>query len=239
MFHSHLQVENALLYHLSDILHDQGKSLSLFHLPQPTSSRAEVFRIATAVGSTELRSEQLAYNPEESAEQATINSALLNAQQQRAFEAFCTAINSTRSTTIPNRGEVTSCDPTIPAVFLWQAAGGTGKTFTARTCIDYARGQGKIMLCVASSGLAATLLQGGRTAHSLFRIPVDIEEHSTCNISTNSERVELIRQADGIMWDEALSSHKFNFEAVDKTLRDICGMPNQVFGGKLFIAMGE
>ena len=234
-----LQVENALLYHLSDILHDNGRNLRTFSLPQPTSSRAEVFRALTETGATELQSEQLAYNHEESAEQATINSVLLNEEQRHAYDAFCTAINSTITTTIPNRGEVITCDPTVPSTYLWQAPGGTGKTFTAKSCIDYARGQNKIVLCVASSGLAATLLQGGRTAHSLLRIPIEIEEHSTCNIPTNSERAQLIRSAHAILWDEALSSHRFNFQAVDRTLRDICGMPDTVFGGKIFIAMGK
>jgi len=234
-----LQVENALLFYLSDILHDNGRNLRTFCLPEPTSSRAEVFRALTETGSTELQSEQLAYNHEESAEQATINSALLNEEQRHAFDAFCTAIDSTITTTIPNRGEVITSDPTIPSTYLWQAPGGTGKTFTAKSCIDYARGQNKVVLCVASSGLAATLLQGGRTAHSLLRIPIEIEEHSTCNIPTNSQRAELIRRAHAILWDEALSSHRFNFQAVDRTLRDICGMPDTPFGGKIFIAMGK
>ena len=44
------------------------------------------------------------------------------------------------------------------------------------------RAQGKIVLCVASSGIAALILRGGRTAHSTFRIPIDVHEDTVCEI---------------------------------------------------------
>ena len=45
------------------------------------------------------------------------------------------------------------------------------------------RAQGKIALCVASSGIASLLLEGGRTAHSTFKIPLKVNDTSTCNIT--------------------------------------------------------
>lgn len=41
------------------------------------------------------------------------------------------------------------------------------------------RSEGKIVLAVASCGIAALLLQGGRTAHSRFHIPLILTEEST------------------------------------------------------------
>ena len=74
---------------------------------------------------------------------------------------------------------------------------------------------------VASSGIASLLLPGGRTAHSKFKIPVPIFEDSTCNIIHGSQLAELLNQTNLIIWDEAPMTHKFCFEALDQTLRDI------------------
>lgn len=40
-----------------------------------------------------------------------------------------------------------------------------------------------VVLCVASSDIAALLLPGGRTAHSWFKIPLNTTSVSICNIS--------------------------------------------------------
>ena len=48
------------------------------------------------------------------------------------------------------------------------APAGTGKTFTERTITAHLRSQGKLVLCTASTGIAALVLPGGLTAHSTF-----------------------------------------------------------------------
>jgi ATP-dependent DNA helicase PIF1 len=50
-------------------------------------------------------------------------------------------------------------------VFFLHGYGGTGKTYMWRTLASYLRSQKKIVLTVASSGIASLLLSGGRTAH--------------------------------------------------------------------------
>ncbi|EMR68302.1 putative atp-dependent dna helicase pif1 protein [Eutypa lata UCREL1] len=62
------------------------------------------------------------------------------------------------------------------AHFYLQGYGGTGKTFLYTALCHHYRSEGKIVLCVASSGIAALLLPGGRTAHSRFGIPIRICE---------------------------------------------------------------
>lgn len=44
-----------------------------------------------------------------------------------------------------------------------------------------------IALAVASSGIAATLLSGGHTAHSYFKLPWDLskKEKAACNINSS------------------------------------------------------
>ncbi|GJQ97788.1 ATP-dependent DNA helicase PIF1-like protein [Tanacetum coccineum] len=49
--------------------------------------------------------------------------------------------------------------------------------------------QGGIVLNVASSGIATLLLEGGRTAHLQFSIPINVVEDSMCNIVADSELV--------------------------------------------------
>ncbi|XP_073529640.1 uncharacterized protein [Phyllobates terribilis] len=66
-------------------------------------------------------------------------------------------------------------------VFL-DAPGGTGKTFVINLLLAKFRQQKKIALAVASSGIAATLLKGGRTAHSTFKLPLTLS-HSDSPVS--------------------------------------------------------
>ncbi|OSC97184.1 hypothetical protein PYCCODRAFT_1377786, partial [Trametes coccinea BRFM310] len=68
-------------------------------------------------------------------------------------------------------------------LYFVHGPGGTGKTFLYSTLCHKLRGEGHIVLCVAASGIAALLLDGGRTAHSMFKIPVEgLNPDSTCAI---------------------------------------------------------
>nr|GEW66727.1 RNA-directed DNA polymerase, eukaryota [Tanacetum cinerariifolium] len=98
------------------------------------------------------------------------------------------------------------------------------------------RSERKIVLAVASSGIASLLLPARRTAHSRFVIPRELLENSSCGIKQNTYLAELMQEVELIIWDEALMTQKYAFEALDKTLRDILGYltlknRNKVFGG--------
>ena len=71
------------------------------------------------------------------------------------------------------------------------------------------RAQGKIAIAVATSGIAANLLDGGQTVHSIFKIAINICHDSTCNIKAGSELAELILKTEIIIWDEAVIT-KYN-----------------------------
>nr|CAD1820584.1 unnamed protein product [Ananas comosus var. bracteatus] len=129
-------------------------------------------------------------------------------------------------------------------VFFLYGYGGTGKTFIWRTLSAAIRSKGQIVLNVASSGIASLLLPGGRTAHSRFGIPLAITEESTCNIKQGSDLAELLIHTKLIIWDEAPMAHRFCFEALDRTLRDILRFSNpssceQPFGGKVVVFGGD
>jgi len=68
-------------------------------------------------------------------------------------------------------------------LFFVYSSGGIGKTFVWTTLLSHLRGQGKIVLIVASSGIASLLLMGGKTTHSRFKIPINLHDESSCNIT--------------------------------------------------------
>ncbi|KAK1384255.1 ATP-dependent DNA helicase [Heracleum sosnowskyi] len=83
------------------------------------------------------------------------------------------------------------------------------------------RSQGQIVLPVASSGIAATLLPGGRTAYSRFHIPLKLDHISIVGIKHGTDITELMQHTNLIIWDEAPMQHRHAFESVDRCLRDI------------------
>ena len=126
----------------------------------------------------------------------------------------------------------------ISKVFVIDGPGGTGKTFVYNTLLAHIRSKGHIALAVASSGIAALLLDGGRTAHSRFKIPLAVNEFSTCNISVQSQLAELIRLCKLVVWDEAPMCNKYAFEAVDRCFKDIM-KSEYLFGGKVVVLGGD
>lgn len=102
------------------------------------------------------------------------------------------------------------------------------------------RSQNKISIAVATSGIAATLLDAGRTAHSMFKIPLQINqiEVPTYNIEKSSNLAEILKNCKLIVWDECTMAHKKALEALDRTMQDLKGN-NAPFGGTLFILSGD
>ena len=149
------------------------------------------------------------------------NFSLLNKDQHAIYDAIMQAIEHDSS----------QC-------FFIDGPGGTGKTFLYNTILAKIRLCGEIALPVASSGIAALLISGGRTAHTCFKIPIKLNELSTCNISRGSKEAYLINVTKLFIWDEAPMMHKFAFEAVDRTLRDITQV-DKPFGGKIFVFGGD
>jgi len=74
---------------------------------------------------------------------------------------------------------------------------------------------GDIALTVASSGIVALLLLGGRTAHSYLKIPIALDRKSFCYIRKQDDLAALICQTKLILWDKVPMTNKLAFEAVD------------------------
>ncbi|XP_047263829.1 ATP-dependent DNA helicase PIF4-like [Capsicum annuum] len=92
--------------------------------------------------------------------------------------------------------------------FFIDGPGGTGKSFLYRALLATVRHRGFIVLATANSGVAVLLLPRGRTAHSRFKLPINIDGNFSCNISKQSSLASLIRDAKLIVWDEISMAKK-------------------------------
>ena len=59
-----------------------------------------------------------------------------------------------------------------PGAYMADSAAGTGNTFTEKVIAARLHGNGRVVLTVASTGIAAHQLPGGWTAHSMFKLPL-------------------------------------------------------------------
>lgn len=125
-------------------------------------------------------------------------------------------------------------------VFFLDAPGGTGKTWLINLLLAHVRSTGDIAIAVASSGIAATLLNGGRTAHSTFKLKLNVNCHDEffCNIRKNGPFADNLRKTKLIVWDECTMTHRAHGEALDRTLRDIRSC-DKLMGGVTFVFAGD
>ena len=211
------QIEDYGLYLIDKILFHAGVHDGLKHflgMPIPN------YGLWEGLEGNRLIREQRAFDAEEQQQLAAENIAKMNGEQAEAFNTVKTAIYENN-----------------PQMFFLHGPAGTGKTFTYKTLCYALRGDGKIVLCVASSGIAALLLPNGRTAHSTFKIPIEMFEGKGCSVKKNSDLGQLLRETSLIIWDEVPMQDRFCQEAVDMTMRDIkdkdipFGGVTVVFGG--------
>ena len=210
------QVYNLGLYLLDAILKSLGKSLSNFRpMPEP------VFNWDLHTGNA-LITEQLDYNRKHESNTAATMVPQLNPKQQLAY-------NQILSTVVSNSG----------GIFFLSGPGGTGKTFIYHVLCHTLCGMGHIVICVASSGITALLLPGGRTSHSMLKIPIEgLGPHSFCSIDKDDNCTELLRSTSLIIWGEVPMQHHFGPEAVSRTLTDIWDDPRP-FGGLTVVFGGD
>lgn len=192
-----------------------GKLLGNMNMPAPNREVNDVFE-------RELKRER-SYNTITLEQQVNQQIPLLNDQQKLAYDQLIHAVDA------GNGG-----------LFFLDAPGGTGKTFLISLILAKIRSRGDIALALASSGIAATLLEGGRTAHSALKLPLDMQfnENPVCNISKQSAMAKVLRACKLIIWDECTMAHKRSLEALDRTLKDLRNN-NHRFGGLMILLAGD
>ena len=157
-------------------------------------------------------------------EQTDLNNQLpgLNANQRAAYDQIIASVEEGSGKT-----------------FFLSGHGGTGKTFLYNTICAKLCSQGKIVLCVSSSGISSLLIHGGQIVYSTFKIPIDLlNERSVCAILKNSPHANLIRSTIAIIWDEIGAQHQHGVDTVDQMLHDICNN-NRPFAGITTVLGGD
>ncbi|XP_073431693.1 ATP-dependent DNA helicase PIF1-like [Dendrobates tinctorius] len=121
-------------------------------------------------------------------------------------------------------------------LFFLDASGCTGKTFLINLLLAEFRSNNNIALAVAPSGIAATLLDRGRTAHSALGLPFNLTlpETPVCNITKGSGKAKVLQTCKVIVWDDCTMAHKKAIEALDCTLKDLRGT-DRLMGGSVVI----
>ena len=121
------------------------------------------------------------------------------------------------------------------------AHGGCGKTLILNTVLKSVRclDGGSIALAMCTTAKAARYLHLGRTFHSRMKAPLHPTEDSTLNIPIQSKLSKLVKKARVLLIDEATMLHRFQLEALDRTLRYLMNEPTKPFGGKIIILAGD
>ncbi|KAF8095209.1 hypothetical protein N665_0339s0078 [Sinapis alba] len=215
------QLKQYTLIELELLLSENDQSLSDYpDIPLPDNS------ILTEISNTMLRQE-LSYDTQQETETHKELFATMNKDQRSVYDAV-----------------LESVDNQSGQLFFVYGAWGTGKTYLYRTIIANLRSSSRVVIPVASSGVAALLLPGGRTAHSQFKLPLTLREVSMCNIPRSSMLASLIAKSDLMIWDEAPMAHRQAFETLDRSLRDLLSpadptADDRPFGGKTVLMGGD
>ena len=208
----------ALDHALKDIqtvLETAGKKNSDFNLPAPSD-----FDHAAWMG-RELRAE-MDFDGEAEREKASSMRAQMYTEQREAFDAVLAAVD---------------CES--EAMFFVDGPGGSGKSFLFEGILHHVRGKGDIGIACAWSGLAATLLPGGRTVSSRFGLPVPLPENEVqYGVTASHAKGRLLQAARIIVWDEISMTPLEALEAADACLKDVC-QNDLPFGGKVVVFGGD
>ncbi|OMO90279.1 DNA helicase PIF1, ATP-dependent [Corchorus olitorius] len=152
------QLRDYVLLEIEDLLSKNCSSLADKNLPQPS--------MRTSISSmNRLIQEERCYDHQQLQLEHEQMLAKLNTDQRQVYEVIIQSV-------LREEGRL----------FFVNGYRGTGKTFLWKTLISGLRCNGKIVLAVASSGIASLVLPGGRTAHSRFKIPFNPDEWSTCQM---------------------------------------------------------
>nr|CAH0107953.1 unnamed protein product [Daphnia galeata] len=161
-------------------------------------------------------------------------------QEQRLMgEMMATQFNEgQRSVFDQIMASINNVDNTVPRLYFLDGPGGTGKSFLNNSIITVLQGQGKNVIAVASTGIASTLLIGGATYHSAFKLYPPITETTRSRIEAGSYAAELIRRADIIISDEATMKLNLALDAINELLQTT--MKNNLpYGGKVLLLGGD
>jgi ATP-dependent DNA helicase PIF1 len=172
-----------------------GKSLQLLGLPSPTRELPTNQLCAEILRKTNYSIEELALH-------VSLNEPLLVPDQRAAYTAILHHVEE-------NKGGIFALMP--------QAG---RENIHPQLAFSKDPSAKEIALAVASSGIASTLLRGGRTVHSAFKLPLNLahSDHPVCDISKGSGQAKVLQKCTAIIWDECTMAYKKALEALHHML---------------------
>ncbi|WVZ73210.1 hypothetical protein U9M48_021551 [Paspalum notatum var. saurae] len=206
-------VQQMVLIDIRNMLQSMGKDIKNYPLP-------DIIDMYDDTNGTDREIYE-----EESIEPTAEDLALkesLNKEQRVAYDKIIAAIDTDQG-----------------GVFFVDGPGGTGKTYLYKSLLATLRSQDKIAVATATSGIAASIMPGGRTAHSRFKIPLTIDDGAVCSFTKQSGTAKLLKKESLLIWDEASMTKRQAVEALDNSLRDIMDRPGLPFGGKTVVFGGD
>ncbi|KAF7808150.1 ATP-dependent DNA helicase PIF1 [Senna tora] len=168
-------VKNIALADIENILKLNGRSLANF-TPMTMPNKALMRNLENL-----LINEELNYDRNMLKLEHDILLSPLTSEQKNIYDTIMAAVNDAK-----------------PGLFFVNGFGGSGKTYIWNTLTSAIRSNGDIVLAVASSGIASQLIPGGRTAHSRFAIPLNIDGNSTCQIVQGSDLGNRVEENESI-----------------------------------------
>lgn len=152
------------------------------------------------------------------------NGIVLNAKQQEAYDAI---VNGTEN-------------------ILLTGNAGTGKSFLTKLFVEALKSQGHKTLVTATTGIAATHIEG-RTYHSALRILpkndialfADLVTATVIDMNKMRGFVNQLKTVHTIVVDEVSMMHPREFARIDKALRQVLNKEDVPFGGIRFVFVGD
>jgi hypothetical protein len=154
----HEQLLSLLIHKLTAIFANSGGNIDEYDLPRVTPTYTNVY-------SNRLICDELDAEPLMLSMYAAPLVSQLNSDQKHVYETIISWVGSNS-----------------PGFFFVCGHGGTRNFFLWNAIITHLRSEKKIVLAIASSGVASLLLPKGRTTHSRFKIPFDLNETGVCSI---------------------------------------------------------
>ncbi|WVZ94394.1 hypothetical protein U9M48_040292 [Paspalum notatum var. saurae] len=206
-------VQQMVLIDIRNMLQSMGKDINAYPLPKI------IDRYDDAIGTVREEYEERIIKP--TIQDVALKDSL-NEEQKAAYDKILSTVDTDQG-----------------GVFFVDGPGGTGKTFLYKALLATLRSQDKIAVATATSGVAASIMPGGRTAHSRFKIPLAIDDGAVCSFTKQSGTAKLLKKVSLIIWDEASMTKRQAVEALDNSLRDIMDQPRLPFGGKTIVFGGD
>jgi len=149
---------------------------------------------------------------------------------------------ASESTTFADKGSILHQDEALALLesgqsVLLTGAAGTGKTYCLRKFIRRARDGGKAVSVTATTGLAATHLNGA-TIHAWAGIGIHDELPKNHLQKISKQRRDIITKTDILIIDEVSMLHDFRLDMIDQVLRHVRHDPAP-FGGMQVVLSGD